>query len=797
MNKYENNQQTEYYIRPHLANQKMKFAQAKYQTVYLYGVSGCGKTSFIKDYFGKRQYVYLSAHKLTPQDLDFGIGSTKTVVVLDDLYLLGLSDEDELIKRKINELVDRRDIWLVLMNRCKVPRWLTATYLKHMFMVIEEQDFCLSYQEIKSYFSLWHISLSEEEIEKARQLSLGIGINIRVMAMHLSKGEPFDKEHIEIMRGEIWDYLEQHVYEKWELEMLEFFMQVCIVEQFNTHLAEMITGRNDVRGIIDKAKETGNFIIEKGEVDKETIYEVSLPVRRSMQRRMERTYSLEKKKQFYYNAGLYYELEGDLPNALHMYEKYRNNERISSLIIANARKDPSAGHYYELKKYYLELPEGTIKESVELMAGMSMLQSMLMNIDESERWYEELRAYASNQAGSLRKAAKSKLTYLDIALPHRGSASLVEIFKNVGILLRNKDIVLPEFSVTSNLPSMMNGGKDFCEWSKKDKELARSIGRIVEVVLGKYGKGLVNLALAESYFEKGENDYETSSYANKGKMQAEAGGKIEQCFVANGILAWLHVLNNNAIDGAELLRDFYQKAESAGAVKLLPNIRAFQCRVQMYYGETAEVIKWMQEAPNEEMDFNTMERFRYLTKVRGYLILGKLEKADGLLQRLLVYSEMMKRTYISIEAKVLLAITQYRMKNKDWKETLTQCLEEAKPYHFVRMISREGAPMWELLESYKGQTKVCPFMQQVMKETEKMARSYPSYLKEQTERINFNENALEILKLQSEGLSITQIANETGMSVANIKYHCQQTYRKLGVNGKAAAVIEARKRNII
>lgn len=620
---------------------------------------------------------------------------------------------------------------------------------------------------------------------------------MRVIAIHLSKGETFDKEHIEIIRGEIWDYLEQHVYEKWELELLEFFMQVSIVGQFNTHLAEMITGRNDVRYILDKAKEIGNFIIEKGELDKETIYEIRLAARRSLLRKMERTYSLEMKKQFYYNAGLYYELEGDMPNAIRMYEKYGNNERISSLIIANARKNPSVGNYYELKKYYLRLPESTIRQSVELMTGMSMLQSMLMNVEESERWYEELRAYALNQTGSLKKAAESRLTYLDIALPHRGSTSLIEIFKGVGMLLENKDIVLPEFSVTSNLPSMMNGGKDFCEWSKKDKELAKSIGSIVEIVLGKYGKGLVNLALAESYLEKGEDDYETSSYANKGKMQAEAGGKIEQCFVGNGILTWLYVLNNNAADGAELLDDFYKKAESAEATKLLPNIRAFKCRIQMYYGEIAEVMKWMQEAPKEEIDFNTMERFRYLTKVRGYLILGKLEKANGLLQRLLVYSEIMQRTYINIEAKVLLAITQYRMKNKDWKETLTQCLEQAKQYHFVRIISREGAPMWKLFESYKCQTKACPFLQQVMKETEKMARSYPSYLKEQTERINFNKNALEILKLQSEGLSITQISNETGMSVANIKYHCQQTYRKLGVNGKAAAVIEARKRNII
>ena len=80
----------------------------------------------------------------------------------------------------------------------------------------------------------------------------------------------------------------------------------------------------------------------------------------------------------------------------------------------------------------------------------------------------------------------------------------------------------------------MNGGKDFCEWSKRDRELARSIGKVVEFILGRYGKGMVDLALAESFLEKGEDNYEVSSLANRGRMQAEAGGKLEQCFVADG-----------------------------------------------------------------------------------------------------------------------------------------------------------------------------------------------------------------------------------------------------------------------
>ena len=82
-----------------------------------------------------------------------------------------------------------------------------------------------------------------------------------------------------------------------------------------------------------------------------------------------------------------------------MYEKAGSTERMLSILIDNARKSPNSAYFYELKQYYLALPEESVKKSPELMCGMSMLQSLLLNPEESERWYQELQAYAdSHQA---------------------------------------------------------------------------------------------------------------------------------------------------------------------------------------------------------------------------------------------------------------------------------------------------------------------------------------------------------------------------------------------------------------
>ena len=116
---------------------------------------------------------------------------------------------------------------------------------------------------------------------------------------------------------------------------------------------------------------------------------------------------------------------------------------------------------------------------------------------------------------------------------------------------------------------------------------------------------------------------------------------LEQVFVGTGILAWLSVLKNDA-DGALVSLDAFRDRAEEEAPNLISNIDAFICRIKLYQGE--DVSDWMKQAPDENAEFCTMERFRYLTKVRVYISLGKLEAAYCLLQQLLHYAEIMKRT---------------------------------------------------------------------------------------------------------------------------------------------------------
>lgn len=83
----------------------------------------------------------------------------------------------------------------------------------------------------------------------------------------------------------------------------------------------------------------------------------------SMHRWLQTRYSQDYINELYYSAGNSYEMEGNVPKALQMYEMCHNEAGISRILIWNMRRNPASGDYFELKHYYLALPEEEIKKA--------------------------------------------------------------------------------------------------------------------------------------------------------------------------------------------------------------------------------------------------------------------------------------------------------------------------------------------------------------------------------------------------------------------------------------------------
>ena len=796
------------YIAPEAALKKLRVAKGLGQAVYIYGATGYGKTELVRQYLSRRRYHYISCAEdaaglmetaeTAQEAASHSSGKEKeaqprTVMVVDDMHLLKNAEG----RKDVLSLAGRQDVWFILICRSPIPAWLMPLYIKGGFLVITEDDLRLGEKEIAAYMDSQGLTATEEEVAFVAVRSQGNAYTVRHTALKMLEGMRPGPEMAEEIVEAFAAYLESHVMVQWDSDLLEFLMQISVTDEFTLPLAEMVTGNRHAPELLERAVETGNFLSCR-----DGTYRLRPQLIRALRRRAAKEYSPQERADHAYNAGLYYEMQGQIVPALAMFEQCGKKERIRELLIRNARLNPGNGHYFELRRYYLQMEERELEESPVLMAGMSMLYSLMMQEKESEYWYRKLEKFASTAKGGQKREAVSRLAYLDIALPHRGSADMIDIMKRMPALIFDRGMSLPEFSVTSNYPSTMNGGKDFCHWSREDRKLAATIGKLVERVLGRYGKGLVKAALGESFYEKGEDAYEVLTLLARAKMEAEGGGMIEIAFAAVGLQVRLDTLQGEIQTAAEVLASFEKGVRGQGAVQLLPNIGALRCRLALYQGDKEAVSAWMAQAPDEDREFCVMERYRYLTKVRCYLSIGEYLKAQALLEKLRYYTEKCRRTYVRMEVCLLSAIAKYRTGGA-WKEEFLSALKEACGYRFIRFISEEGAAAQELFVA-AGKSfleKEIPdkeWLSRLMGETGKVAVRYPVYLKGQLAKApDFCEAALSVLRLQAEGKSVGKIAQELSMKEATVKYHAKENYRKLGVSGKADAVLAARNLGIL
>ena len=164
------------------------------------------------------------------------------------------------------------------------------------------------------------------------------------------------------------------------------------------------------------------------------------------------------------------------------------------------------------------------------------------------------------------------------------------------------------------------------------------------------------------------------------------------------------------------------------------------------------------------------------------------------MEKLAAYAELCQRTYVRMETGFLGSIVRRRL-GMEWEEMLTRALDEAESYQFVRIISELGSAILPLL---KERPRDGPWFRQVMSETQLMAKQYPRYLRPQSSVPgDLSRTARDILRLQSEGLTVGQIAERLDMKPETVRYHIKENYRKLEAGGKAEAIAAAKSLGLI
>lgn len=785
-------------VEPQALSAVLKQTMRDYKLLYISASTGWGKTTAIQHHFRNRRHTYAS---LWDEDaLDRAEQDGTGLVILDDGQ--AVSDQPGLQKR-LCALLRRIPAGgrVVLLSRAPLPDWLLPFQLSGLLSPIDSGLLALGAGDTAKLAEAMGLELSQEDVLRLHRESRGYPLAARLICMELAEGKPLNTETIQRAYGRLFAHLDRELFEYWDSKVRRLLLSASFFDSFSLELAQILTGDSQVEQILHHLLEISSFIDRQG--DAFTIRYA--PFRAYLQHKAETTWSRQEVDALYANAGMYFQLRGDLPAALDCCVKSGNHAKMSELLVEHSRRHPGHGAYYQLRNYYRSLPEQEILASPELMSGMSILCSLTFDVEGSERWYTALKTYADglSRRNPERKSARVLVDYLDIALPHRGSADLQNILLAIHERPDRDGMQLPEFSVTSNLPSVLRGGKDFSAWVSKDQLIYQTMGRPVERLLGRQGVGLPDIALAESRYERGEDITDAFLTLASRRMEVQRRGAPEVEFVLTALLVRCQCDRGSSAQAVQDLAAFRARMESAGQKQLLPSIDALLCRIDLLGGGEYAHKWFMEEAPDEN-DFFIMERYRYLTKVRCYLRRGDCLAALSLLGRLLGYFDRYERTLDKIEALALLAVCRWRMEGADWRERLTAALELAGEYGYVRVFAHLGAALLPLLRAWEtpkepAGRKRADHLARIQRAVGAFAALYPDYLAPSGLR-DFQiltKRELEVLRLMCRGKSGAEIRELLNISDNTLKTHSRRLFKKLGVGSRAEAVAEAQRLQLI
>ena len=714
-------------------------------------------------------------------------------LLIDDLQYMQEEQDWNALCELIRACPERR---FVLLSRGTPPGSFMAFQYTGLMTVLEADDLLFDADDVRRLLRLYGVEAADSEIDGILKESVGYPLGVAITARCMSPDKPWTPELVARVFHEVFLYFETAIYRRFDLPVRRFLLELAPFESFDLEMARMVSGD-------PRAGERLDWLLRYTTMlryDDCQRFHFWSGFRAFLLWEMEREYTEEKRKALFSRGGLYYELKEDYAHALECYTSGGDHSKVSELLVRNAELHPGMGHYAEMEKYYRSLPEAEILASPSLMQGMSMLCALVMDYEGSERWYGELQKFVEHcgRQDAAGKQARGRLAWLDISLPQRGVKGLTETIPAVFRLLTNKELALPSFSVTSALPSIMNGGKDFSEWSKKDDLLYKTLRLPVEAVLGRDSVGLADCAIAESKFEKGADVTGRMLSLLPQLNEIRNRGTPDMEFAVSGLLARSQLANGQAMDARRTIEVLRECFAERGLTRFLPNMDAMLCRIDMHTGDLDAADAWYREkAPCEPTHLNVMRRYQYLTQAMVELEDGRPDTVQLTLAPLEPYVQNCARIIDGIHLNVLTAIALHRKKDERWRERLTAALDAAAEYRFIRTVSVYGTAVLPLLEALDWDGNKA-WRKRLMAAVRTQAAFYPHFLEPRLapgEELTPTE--LQILHLLCADKSNAEIAQIMDVKLPTVKTHVSHILDKLDVKRRAEAKTAAKKLHLV
>lgn len=461
--------------------------------------------------------------------------------------------------------------------------------------------------------------------------------------------------------------------------------------------------------------------------------------------------------------------------------------------IINTSTDYYLIDYHKDRDLYYSIPPEELKKNPLCMAGVCLNYIMDGELDKLQAVIDSI---PDDNVPYEIQYLKLGLKIINPRITWKGFIDIIEYLKKTKTSIDN--IVL-----TVGRPSILNGFNDFsriCPLLESRKKL------FIEDLSCLYDKSLApaiyNLCLSEwNYLKNCLIDAEI--LVSRTIKQFDKDSERRLLFAALYLQTKILIAQEKNPRPEAYIENIRKYVKEKGHAEFSYNIDAAQTLCSMLNGDTEKIVEWLKnDSPDEFSDFNMLDTWSYMVKLRAYIIVENYAAVIALVEKLRPLLEEGKRHMDMCEIDMLNAIALFRANQKEIAfKALYRSLKIAKRRQYYRIIADEGEGVLPVLNAFIKEKGIDSFGQEfftlIIEEARKLSLKYPLYLKPKANTTSLTKMEKEILNLLERGKSTDEIAGYFLISNNTVKYHLKNLYTKLNVSNATGAVWEARLRGIL
>jgi len=732
-------------------------------------------------------------HLITEMRLD----DTLCAIVFDDAHLVS---NVEIIKSlpAVLERLPGNFVTLIL-SRNPIPESFRRVIEDDCVLTAEELRF--SPDEIRLFFQSHGRFLTPDETKFAFLSTDGLAIGINAVAM---------SEHIELGKGVsvFAGYFEDNIWNTWDEKTRDFCLKTSVVDEFTPSFAQLLTGCDDAREIMEQLSRSNAFLSNL----QEDVYRFHHLFQEFLRDKAKRTgvdvSALCK------IAAEYYKENGDYSTALRFWldsGDYRGADKFLFLCMFSNNHGDIAGYVDFLRMYFMrDFPDEAFKNFPALHVCCAWYYYMTSrykeyeyHTDESYRQIMRIALYDPKfvEFAMLLYSVDHRLEILDKIKRLGALGKLVKVFFKDGII---RYIA----SCTHNLPYLHRSNFDYSDIGNAPENVTKLRESGFMALLGDQSDAFVSIALGGIYYERNDLSAafgEISPWNDKSGERNSIELRMSVKFLYHSVLLKMERNDEAAAALSELISFVQSSAQFFTA-----NLEAYKVKLALIDCDKSAARSWLDN--DYAVDAERIELyllFQQFTTARAHMALGDEKNARRYLMVLQDFGQNLNRVCDYCEATVLLAALDWAVGNKKEAAAMLElALEKLQHYGYTRIVIDEGASVLPILrrialrtgkQGYSGKLKH-EFINECMLSAYAFAKMHKgitaNYIKQQ-KPVKLSKQQTQIITLLSKGYTNAMIMEKTGLKITTIKTHTSLAYQKLDVKSAMDAVLKARELGLV